>query len=322
MHGVYKSHALPFPPEMLEVLRHAFVQADQGVVLIDSEMVVRFVNSKARALWRLRPEQCDSNPPFSEFIYNIAAAGAYDVNPDALEEYVTSRFTSVQSGDATPVDIRLAGNRTVRAQCTVLPDGCRFLTYTEVTDLVLRADYFQQLANVDVFTGLPNRGEFFKQGEAEWHRFRRYHHSFSVVTFDIDHLHTINDGFGVDVGDRAILHVAAICLREKRLTDLVARLGADKFAVLMPNTAGNEARAFAERLRTAVACYPLYLDEMPLGLTISVGVAQSEAEMSGIAALLKAADECLCVAKDRGRNTVMHRANDTQAGDYSTHPPQ
>ncbi len=314
MHGVYKTHALPFPPEVLEVLRHAFVQANQGVVLIDADMVVRFVNAKARALWRLRPEQCDSNPSFSEFIYDIAAAGAYDVDPDALEEYVLRRFASVQSGDETPVDIRLAGNRTVRAQCTVLPDGCRLITYTEITDLVLRADYLQQLANVDVLTGLPNRGEFLRQGEAEWHRFRRYHHSFCVANFDIDHFHAINDEFGIDIGNRALLHVAAVCLREKRNTDLVARFGADKFAVLMPNTARNEARVFAERLRTAVACHPLYLDERPIRLTVSVGVAQSEAEMSGIAALMKSADEFLCIAKERSRNTLVHAANDTVVG--------
>jgi len=276
---------------MLEVLRHAFVQADQGIVLIDPEMLVRFVNAKARDLWQLRPEQCDCNPPFSEFIFNIAAAGAYDVDPDALDEYVLRRFASVQSGNATPEDIRVAGNRIVRAQCTALPDGCRLLIYTEITDLVMRADAFQQLANTDSLTGLPNRGEFLRQGEAEWHRFRRYDHGFSVVVFDIDDVHTINDHFGIDVANRAILHVAAVCLREARLTDSVARLGAVKFAVLMPKTAGDDARIFADRLRTAVACYPLYLDERPLGLTISAGVAQSEAEMSGIAALLKAADE-------------------------------
>jgi diguanylate cyclase (GGDEF)-like protein len=105
-----------------------------------------------------------------------------------------------------------------------------------------------------------------------------------------------------------------VCLHEKRNTDLVARFDADKFAVLMPNTARNEARVFAERLRTAVACHPLYLDERPIRLTVCVGVAQSEAEMSGIAALMKSADECLCIAKERSRNTLVHAANDTVVG--------
>ena len=59
----------------LGALGPAFEWADQSVVLIDRHMVVRFVSAKARALWRLSQEQCESNPPFAEFIYNIAAAG-------------------------------------------------------------------------------------------------------------------------------------------------------------------------------------------------------------------------------------------------------
>ena len=205
--------------EVLDVLKTTFEYADLGVELIDPDMVVRFMNAKARDLWRLRPEQYDCNPPFSEYVFNIAAAGAYDVDPDVLEEYVLRRFASVQSGDATPEDIRIAGNRIVRAQCTALPDGCRLVTYTEVSDLVMRADALQQLVCIDSLTGLPNRGEFLRQGEAEWHRFRRYHHCFSVAVLDISDIDTINAECGIDVGNRAILHVAAVCLREVRLAD-------------------------------------------------------------------------------------------------------
>ena len=282
----------------LDALGPAFECADQGVVLIDPQMIVRFVSPKARSLWRLSPEQCDSDPPFSEFIYNIAAAGAYDIDPDALEEYVLERFASVQSGDPTPVDIRVTGNRVVRAQCTVLPDGCRLLTHTDVTDLVLRAEYFRELANVDALTGLPNRHGFLNRGEAEWLRFRRYHHSFSVITACVEGLQSIHDEFGAEVVNRAILHVAAVCVREQRTTDLVARLASSKFGILMPHTTVEEARILADRLRTALSCYPLYVDETPLRLFISLGVAESKPELSGVAALLKAADEYRCVARD------------------------
>src|SRR4051812_3824587 len=89
----------------LGALGPSFEWADQSVVLIDHGMVVRFVSAKARALWRLSKVQCESNPPFAEFIFNIAAAGAYDLEPDVLEEYVLERFATVQSGDTRPVDI-------------------------------------------------------------------------------------------------------------------------------------------------------------------------------------------------------------------------
>ena len=286
----------------LGALGPAFEWADQSVVLIDSQMVVRFVSAKARALWRLSKEQCESNPPFAEFIYNIAAAGAYDLEPDVLEDYVLERFATVQSGDTRPVDIRIAGNRIVRAQCTLLPDGSRLLTHTDVTDLVLRAEYFQERANVDLFTDLPNRHIFLNRGEAEWHRFRRYHNPFSVITSCIEGLERIGRQFGMEIVNRAVLHVAAICMREKRTTDFLARLASDKFGLLLPHTTGEEALRLADRLRTALACYPLYFDESPIQLIISVGLAQSRSEMSGIAALLQAADDCRSRANTSDRS--------------------
>ena len=272
----------------------AFEWADQSIVLIDSQMVVRFVSQKARALWRLSREQCESNPPFAEFIYSIAAAGAYDIGPDALEDYVLERFATVQAGDPRPVDIRVSGNCVVRAQCTVLPDGSRLLTHTDVTDLILRAEYFRELANSDLLTGLPNRHIFLSRGETEWNRFRRYHHPFSVITCCIEGLAGISDKFGDEFANSAVLHVVAICVREKRATDSVARLASDKFGLLLPHTTREEALTFANRLRNAVACYPLYFDELPVRLSLTLGMAEANSEMSGIAALLKAAEDFRC----------------------------
>ena len=294
--------------QMLGALGSTLEWADQSVVLIDRQMIVRFVSPKARALWRLGKELCESNPPFAELIYNIAAAGAYDVGPEALEEYVLERFATVQSGDPRPVDIRLPGNRIVRAQCTMLPDGSRLLTHTDITDLVLRVEHFQELANVDVLTGVPNRYVFLNRGEAEWHRFRRYHDPFSVITSCIDGLEKISRQFAPEMVNRAILHVAAIWLNEKRTTDFFARLASDKFGLLLPHTTGEEARTLAGRLRTTLAGYPLYFGETPIRLTVTFGVAQSQSEMSGIAALLQAADDrrSRCKTSDRSDGAPLH----------------
>ena len=195
----------------------------------------------------------------------------------------------------------------MRAQCTLLPDGSRLLTHTDVTDLVLRAEYFQERANVDVLTDLPNRHVFLNRGEAEWHRFRRYHNPFSVITSCIEGLERIGRQFGMEMVDRAVLHVAVICLREKRTTDFLARLASDKFGLLLPHTTSEEALSFADRLQTTLACYPLYFDETPIQLTISLGIAQSRAEMSGIAALLQAADDCRCrcITSDRSNGAPL-----------------
>ena len=288
-----------------EVLRSAIDNVDQGIVIIDENLVVQFINRTARKLWQLTAEQCDHKPAYSQLICDIAATGVYDVPDDQLEEYIIKRFTMVQSGDKWPMDLRIKGDRVIRAQCTSLPCGGRMLTHTDVTDLVHRADHQERLAQIDVLTGLPNRRNFLDCAEAEWTRFRRYRHTFSILAFDIDRFKQINDRFGHDVGDRAILQVADICKLEKRDSDVVARLGGDEFVVLMPETNVQAAAIFGERLRKSIVCYPLHLDGTAIAATISIGVAQAEREMPGIPALMKLADERLYAAKKAGRNAIV-----------------
>lgn len=288
-----------------EVLRAAIDNVDQGIVIIDENLFVHFINHKARKLWKLTAEQCDHKPAYSRLIYDIASTGVYDVPDDQLEEYVIKHFTMVQSGDKWPMDVRIKGDRVIRAQCTALPTGGRMLTHTDVTDLVHRADHQEHLAKIDALTGLPNRRNFLDCAETEWNRFRRYRRTFSILSFDIDRFKQINDGFGHDVGDRAIMQVADICKLEKRGSDVVARLGGDEFVVLMPETKVQEAAIFAERLRKSVVCHPLHLDGTAIAATISIGVAQAERETPGIPSLMKLADDRLYAAKKAGRNATV-----------------
>ena len=286
----------------LGLLREAVENVDQGIVIIDSAMRVCLANAKARAIWRLRDEHCAGRPLFSEFIYNIAAAGAYDLSADELAGYVLRRFETVDTGDSTPVDIRTREGRIIRAQVTPLPSGGRMLTHTDITDLIQHADHFRQLANSDALTGLPNQREFLARARAEWDRFRRYHAPFSIAVVDIDRFKRVNDDYGHDVGDRAILHVACILEHGKRTTDLVARTGGDEFCILMPNTCEFDAACFGERLRAAVAHYPLYVEEKPIAATISIGIAEAQDSLPGVEALIKTADERLYAAKRHGRD--------------------
>jgi diguanylate cyclase (GGDEF)-like protein len=289
-------------PSEYTTLREAFDHADQGIVVIDEKMRVIFVNARARDIWKLRNDQCDRQPLFSDFIYNIATAGAYDLSDDELAGYVLRRFETVKNGDPTPIDIRTTCGRTIRAQVTPLPSGGRMLTHVDVTDLVQQADHFRRLASADPLTGLSNRREFLRLAQGEFDRLRRYHAPFAIALLDIDQFKQINDEYGHDVGDRAILHLASIIQHCKRATDAVARLGGDEFSVLLANTSAGEAMKFAERLRATVEFFPLYLNSTPIKLTISIGVAEAADSLMHPEAILKLADERLYVAKRTGRN--------------------
>jgi diguanylate cyclase (GGDEF)-like protein len=119
---------------------------------------------------------------------------------------------------------------------------------------------------------------------------------------DIDHFKAVNDRFGHDAGDNVLKAVADVCRSTKRDSDVLARIGGEEFALLLPET--NEAAALiaAERLLDHVQkCCPIIGPET-LAVTVSVGIASANSSMSGIATLLKRADDALYEAKRSGRN--------------------
>lgn len=278
----------------LEVLRAAIDAVDQGVVIMNADLIVQFVNKRARDMWRLAPEQCDNKPTFAQFLYDIAATGIYDIPDAELEEYVISRYATVQSGDPTPIDICIKGDRIIRALCAALPDGGRMITHTDVTDLIRRGEYHELQSKLDPLTGVANRRAFLERAEAELDRFRRYEQPLTVVCLDPDNLKQINDRLGHAAGDRAIAEVARICTVEKRASDIIARIGGDEFAMLMPGTTAEVAKAVAARLREAVAHHAAVADDAHL--SICTGIAECRAD-DEVASLLQRADAQLYAAK-------------------------
>jgi diguanylate cyclase (GGDEF)-like protein len=166
------------------------------------------------------------------------------------------------------------------------------------------ADELTTLANIDGLTGLFNRRHFDFLARAEWARSRRYSRPLSIMIADIDHFKTVNDRFGHDAGDKVLRSVADVCRSTKRESDIVARIGGEEFALLLPET--NEAAALmaAERLLGHIQkCRPIIGPES-LAVTVSIGIASATSSVSGIAALHKRADDALYEAKHSGRNRV------------------
>jgi len=190
----------------------------------------------------------------------------------------------------------------LRCQLAKLPNGGRMLIYSDVTDIVRAAQEMEQLATIDGMTGIYNRRHFLTMADHEWDRARRHGRPLSFLMIDIDYFKTINDRFGHDIGDRAIVHVAQLAAGCKRSFDLLARIGGEEFALLLPDTEIAQAEAIAERLRCDVAMSPLA--EVPHSATVSIGVATSDDTMAGVSDLMRLADQALYAAKRTGRNRV------------------
>jgi diguanylate cyclase (GGDEF)-like protein len=291
----------------LDMLRGALDQMQPGIVLLDEFLNAQFMNRAVRNLWQIPDEQAERKPPYVELVNDSRKTGTYGVPPDDLNKFIASRIAVVRAGDPTPIDIPHGDGRIIRSQCAILPNGGRMVTYTDVTDLVRRADQFEQLATLDGMTGICNRRQFDMLAEAEWTRFQRYHRPLSLLLVDIDRFKQVNDNLGHDVGDQAIKHVTVMCTEGKRGPDIVARIGGDEFAILLPETDLRQARIVAERLLQSVAQRPMV--NAPgnggnVAMTVSIGIAGATASMSGIGALMRLADKALYDAKAAGRNCI------------------
>ena len=124
----------------------------------------------------------------------------------------------------------------------------------------------------------------------------------TVLAFDLDYFKSINDRFGHAVGDDVIKLFASVASTNLRVTDFVARLGGEEFAVIISGTL-DEGIMIGERLRVAFESAARTVSGRYVGATVSVGVA-AHAAATNIDALLARADEALYAAKSAGRNQV------------------
>ena len=164
----------------------------------------------------------------------------------------------------------------------------------------------EQLASTDYLTHLYNGRYFTQRGAEEFIRARRYQHPLALLMLDVDEFKKVNDTYGHEAGDSALQQVAQVLKSSVREIDFLARLGGDKFAVLLPNASRHDAALLGERIRKAIADMHFKTpgDGMIRLITISVGVAAYRDEMAGIDDLLRNADAALYHAKNNGRNSV------------------
>jgi len=169
------------------------------------------------------------------------------------------------------------------------------------------AEELRLLALTDTLTGLPNRRAFEEAIGIEFQRSAKLGAPTSVLLIDIDHFKRVNDGFGHEAGDAALMHLADVMRAATRACDMPARLGGEEFALLLGDTGADCAIAIAERLRERVERTEVSFAEKRFGLTISVGVASFCDDDKEWSAAVAKADEALYEAKACGRNRVRAR---------------
>ncbi len=161
----------------------------------------------------------------------------------------------------------------------------------------------QRQATVDGLTGLINHKTFYEALEKEVWRSRRYGGTISLIMADIDNLKLINDTYGHRAGDKVIKEVSRHIRDCIRQIDIAARYGGDEFAVILPNTALEEAIIVSERLVETVSGAPVVWQRTQVPLSVSVGVGQYGPDVSP-EDITSRSDQALYNAKQSGKNTV------------------
>jgi len=143
---------------------------------------------------------------------------------------------------------------------------------TEIAQLNERVELLDRLAYQDVLIDLPNRRGFMRQLEGAIDRVSRYDDSAAMLFVDIDGLKMINDTFGHQAGDEALMLVAQMLSEGVRKSDCVARLGGDEFGILLERADETSALETAGRLADMIAGSEFCYQGTCLPLSVAIGL--------------------------------------------------
>jgi diguanylate cyclase (GGDEF)-like protein len=164
-------------------------------------------------------------------------------------------------------------------------------------------DVYRHAASTDPLTGLMNRRAFSEHALALCAQRSLRGKPVTVMMFDLDHFKSINDRFGHATGDAVLKVFAQVARNSTRANDIVARLGGEEFAAIVPGDLC-VAALIGERVRAAFQAAGAVVEGLAIGGTVSIGAASAIVPVTNFDALIERADEALYRAKHEGRNRI------------------
>jgi len=306
--GPAKARRAEFQDSLIEAIRDA---SPDGILVVDERNNVVSINKKF-----LEALGIPSSRVRSGRVSAVVGTSDRPILAMAVERVKDSEafLRRVKELYADPTlddhcEIELKDGRTLERHSTVLRGGNgrylgRVWFFRDITERKRTEQSLKDLASRDFLTGVSNRRHFFERAREEHARSRRYEKPLSVLMLDIDHFKRINDCYGHARGDEVLKAFCEAGRSQLREVDLLARIGGEEFAVLLPETDASGARIVAERLRQFVAGLKVGTEGAEIRWTISIGVAALVPADATIEECLKRADKALYRAKEGGRNRV------------------
>lgn len=306
-------------------LRDAIDALPEAFALFDADDRLVLCNQRYREVYALSAALIEPGVSFEALLRHGLAHGQYPQARGREDAWLAERMHAHRQPGG-PVLQELPDNRWMRIDERQTRDGGIAGVRSEVTELVHREQELtrlnqrldllnaelSRLSETDALTGLPNRRQFDRRLAEECSRAARHGMPLALLLFDVDHFKRYNDRHGHPTGDGCLRRVAEL-LREaaRRPTDLVARIGGEEFAMLLPHHTGAEAAAQAERCLAAIETAALPHGDSPVAphVTLSIGGVQVQAANAEFSpeGLCAEADAALYAAKQAGRRRVVLR---------------
>ena len=267
----------------------------EGVVVVNQDGRIIEINSAAVALLQVGRNVL-SSARIDSYLDGFSLDGLMRSGSESMEVVLGTRTYDVTGS-------LLDGANPASDVVLVFRD----VTTRRETERALRTAQYQleHLAHTDPLTGLFNRRYFMMRLKEETQRSARHQTMLSVLLMDLDHFKHINDTHGHDAGDRVLQAVARAAAEITRTSDVMARIGGEEFALLLPETDREGAMHLADRMREAVQATTIRTAEgRTVSVTASIGVATLTAYGGEPREALTLADSALYEAKRAGRNAI------------------
>ncbi len=277
-----------------------------GVVLTDGNGIITFFTRCAQELLDL------SENAVGQFFDKTIRLFSHPRQEHPEVGVFQSLTLDFSAGENTPVDRRLLrrrGSELIYLDASAKPvvpsshnDPGWLISVTNVTSIISLNEKIQWAAYHDALTQLANRrylNEFIELGLQQ----RASLGTFVYAVIDLDHFKPINDQFGHEAGDGVLARIAATMQGTLRKTDLLARVGGDEFALVLPNTSHDNGAFILDKLIRAVAELRFTFGEKVMTTGLSIGwVAIGEEEFITPVDLYQRADTGVFEAKKQGGN--------------------
>lgn len=272
-----------------ERFQRIFDQSPLGIVLFDAEGYAVDANKAFLDMFGISQR---------EAVNRISLIGDPNISPEIVKKILTNQAVHFEVDYDFDLILKRRHYSTSKRgkssfDWTITPLKVTALTFSgflcQIQNVTQRKEteiQLKYLSLYDTLTGLFNRGYFEKE-------IRNLQHGedniIGVIMADVDGLKLVNDTFGHDAGDSLLMAASQVIKDSFRQGDIIARIGGDEFAVLLPGNDFPAAERAGERIREAVSRYNI-IHRSPFPLSVSVGVTSGDITKIGIDELIKEAD--------------------------------